>query len=234
MKNTNFIPTWLYIKQHNITGLRYFGKTTKDPVTYNGSGKYWKDHIKKHSNDVTTVWCELFTDKNQLIEYALKFSSDNNIIESNEWANLILENGIDGNVPGNKRTQETKIKLSLAHKGQNAWNKGIPRTKEVKDAISRANTGKDAWNKGIPCDDKIKDAVSKANKGKAAWNKGIPRTEEEKQKIREGRKKLLEKGFVPYNKGKKESILICEHCKKSIGGQGNYKRWHGDNCKLKL
>ena len=26
-----FKPTWLYIKQHNTTGLKYFGKTTKDP-----------------------------------------------------------------------------------------------------------------------------------------------------------------------------------------------------------
>ena len=36
-------PTYLYVKQHNKTGLKYFGKTTKkDPLKYKGSGLYWK------------------------------------------------------------------------------------------------------------------------------------------------------------------------------------------------
>lgn len=35
----NFVPPWLYIKQHNQTGLKYFGKTIrKDPKKYKGSG----------------------------------------------------------------------------------------------------------------------------------------------------------------------------------------------------
>ena len=180
------IPTWLYIKQHNKTGLKYFGKTTKDPYKYRGSGKYWKDHIRKHGNDVKTIWCELFDNKEILTEYAMKFSKENNIVESDEWANLILENGIDGNVPGNKASAELRQKLSQAHKGQVPWNKGIPRPQEVKDAVSKANSGKVAWNKGIPRDNKVKDAVSRANKGKTAWNKGKSRTEEEKQKMRDG------------------------------------------------
>lgn len=233
MKTNDFIPTWLYIKQHQKTGLKYFGKTTKDPMVYNGSGKYWKDHIKKHGNNVTTIWCELFTDKEQLTEYALKFSKENNIIEAAEWANLIFENGIDGNVPGNKASVETKLKLSESHKGQLAWNKGIPRTVEVKNAVSNANKGKVAWNKGTPQSNKVKDAVSKANKGKTPWNKGKPRTEEEKQKMRDGRKRLFDNGYVPHNKGKLEPIIVCEYCDKLIGGCGNYNRWHGNNCKFK-
>jgi len=33
-------PTYLYIKEHSKTGLKYFGKTTKsDPTVYDGSGK---------------------------------------------------------------------------------------------------------------------------------------------------------------------------------------------------
>lgn len=81
--SSSFVPTWLYIKQHNKTGLKYFGKTTrKDPIRYLGSGTYWTRHLNVHSNDVTTIWCQLFTDKTELTEYALKFSSDNNIVES--------------------------------------------------------------------------------------------------------------------------------------------------------
>ena len=89
--------TYLYIKQHEITGLKYFGKTTKNPETYLGSGKYWKKHIKKYGqNFVKTIWYQLFIDKNELIQYALDFSKRNNIVNSKEWANLKEENGLDG------------------------------------------------------------------------------------------------------------------------------------------
>ena len=132
------------------------------------------------------------------------FSQQNSIIETQEWANLILKNGIDGNVPGNKATEETRKKLSLSHMGQPAWNKGIPRSQEVKDAISKANKGKVAWNRGIPQDEKVKEAVSKANKGRTAWNKGKTRTDEERQNMKDGWAKRKETvGHVPHNKGKK-------------------------------
>ena len=47
--------TKLYIKTHNKTGLRYFGKTVQEDVHgYKGSGKYWTSHmlctIKKMSD----------------------------------------------------------------------------------------------------------------------------------------------------------------------------------------
>ena len=90
-------PTYLYIKQHSITKLKYFGKTHKNPMEYMGSGKHWLRHIKKHGKKyVETIWYQLFTDKNKLIEYALNFSKENNIVESNNWANLKNENGLDG------------------------------------------------------------------------------------------------------------------------------------------
>ena len=123
-------PTWLYIKQHNQTGLRYFGKTTKDPLTYSGSGTHWKRHIKKHGIDnVITVWCQLFTDKNELQEYALRFSDENNIVESKAWANLKPENGLDGALPGSTASDKTKALLR---------SKGAP----AKDAVTGEKLGK--------------------------------------------------------------------------------------------
>ena len=94
-----FKPTWLYIKQHNTTGLRYFGKTTKDPKVYLGSGKYWLRHLKEHSEDITTVWCEEFTNMDQLVEFATFFSEFHDIVDAVDsrgkkiWANMIPENG---------------------------------------------------------------------------------------------------------------------------------------------
>ena len=55
MLNINmFKPTYLYIKTHNITGLKYFGKTTGDPYTYFGSGTKWLNHLNVYGKDVTT------------------------------------------------------------------------------------------------------------------------------------------------------------------------------------
>ena len=94
-----FKPTILYIKRHNVTGIRYFGKTSKiDKVyEYNGSGTYWKQHLKKHGYDVSTEWVsEIFTDRELLEDFALLFSELFNIVGSDEWANLVSENGLDG------------------------------------------------------------------------------------------------------------------------------------------
>jgi hypothetical protein len=94
--NIYFKPTYLYIKQHNDTGLKYFGKTTSNPEKYKGSGLYWTAHLKSHGNNVSTIWYERFNDKESLTEYAIAFSKENNIVESTEWANLKPENGLDG------------------------------------------------------------------------------------------------------------------------------------------
>ncbi len=121
-----FKPTWLYIKQHNITGLKYFGKTTrKNPNGYRGSGSYWKNHLRKHGKDISTTWCQLFENRDELIEYATKFSIENNIVDSLEWANLAIENGIDG-----------------AISGQVPWNKGKKASNEHKQNQSKAQLGK--------------------------------------------------------------------------------------------
>lgn len=112
-------PTYLYIKKHNITGLKYFGKTIRDPLKYKGSGRYWLAHLKQYGNHVTTEWYQLFDDEKILSEYAIKFSKDHNIVESMEWANLVIENGINsGGKAGVIRSSETKQKISNARKGK--------------------------------------------------------------------------------------------------------------------
>ena len=83
---------YLYVKTHNQTGLKYFGKTTrKDPFKYKGSGIRWRRHLAKHGNDVNTNIIASFEDHECAKEFAIKFSLDNNIVESSEWANLKIE-----------------------------------------------------------------------------------------------------------------------------------------------
>jgi hypothetical protein len=161
-------PTVLYIKQHSVTGLKYFGKTTaKDPYKYKGSGTDWKLHLKEYGSEhiITTHVFGPFTDSIVISEFALAFSRDNHIVESKDWANLKEENGLDGVVAGTKRgphSEETKQKISDA-------NKGKPLSAETKQKMSDAKKGK-------PRSDETKQKMSDAMKGK-------PKSTETKQKI---------------------------------------------------
>ena len=92
-------PTYLYIKEHSITGLKYFGKTTtKDPYKYKGSGVDWGLHLKQNGKEhvITTHLLGPFTDAADISEFALFFSEEFDIVASKDWANMKEENGLDG------------------------------------------------------------------------------------------------------------------------------------------
>lgn len=157
-------PTWLYIKQHNITGLKYFGKTTqKDPIKYKGSGVRWRNHLEKHGEDVTTIWVQLFEDKQQLTEYALKFSIEHNIVESIDWANLKIEDGLSGG-RDSKHSDESKRKMSEARKKQVF-------SAETKQKMSNSKKGKQSPTLGMkfpnrpPISNETRKKLSEVKKG---------------------------------------------------------------------
>jgi hypothetical protein len=94
------------------------------------------DYIYKLTGMTSPLhWSQLFDDKQTLIDYALSFSTENKICESNEWANLKPENGLDGGCIGTHRLQSTKDKLSKANKGKKHSDK-------TKEQISNSNKGK--------------------------------------------------------------------------------------------
>lgn len=168
--NATYTPTWLYIKQHNSTGLKYFGKTTsKDPYKYTGSGTYWKRHLKDHGYDFTTIWCQQFFDEQSINEFALLFSKVNNIVESNEWANLIVEDGISGGGVkgrnlGRKATSETRRKMSENHNPNRK-----PHSDETKKRMSAAA-------KGRRFSDSTRAKMSEARRNKKWWTNGKSET----------------------------------------------------------
>jgi len=136
-----FKPTYLYIKTHNKTGLKYFGKTIKNPFKYRGSGLHWTRHLKAHGNDVTTEIVGLFTDEKECITAALEFSEAHNITLSEEWANLKPENGLDG---GLSTVVAVKIKKTLLEKYGAGYYRNIAsqntnrHSEEVKKKISES------------------------------------------------------------------------------------------------
>lgn len=103
---------YLYHKRHRKTGLNYFGKTTKEPYDYLGSGKYWRRHLNKHGIDVETINVWEFNEQEECTKFALCFSKENNIVESKEWVNLKDEDGKDGGDPGPiGRKKDIRIKI---------------------------------------------------------------------------------------------------------------------------
>ena len=88
---------YLYVKTHNVTGLKYLGYTTsKDPHKYTGSGTYWKSHLKVHGKNFSTEIIFESNSKDSISEKGIYYSNLWNVVESNEWANLKPESGEGG------------------------------------------------------------------------------------------------------------------------------------------
>lgn len=101
-------PVHLYVKTHRATGLKYFGRTTRDPHSYLGSGAYWLRHIEKYGNNVETVVLGTFSDPAKLRAAATDFSERYDVANSFRWANLLPEDGsINGKgwLPGQDHSQ---------------------------------------------------------------------------------------------------------------------------------
>jgi hypothetical protein len=204
-------PTYLYVKRHTITGKCYFGKTTSsDPIKYKGSGKHWNLHIKKHGCEyVETLWYKLFTNRDECVKEALKFSKENNIVDSELWLNLIPENGLDGpgRVKGYKMSQESRDKLSKSRIG-------IKMSEEQKAKVSAQ------W-KGRIITTKHREAISSAHTGKLVSTETCTKLSiAAKNRSQEWREK---------QKFAQSKRLTCPHCSKD-GGFSAMKRWHFDNC----
>ena len=219
-------PTVLYIKQHSITGLKYFGKTTtKDPYKYKGSGVDWIPHLKEYGSEhvITTIVFGPCTDSEVISEFALSFSRDNNIVESKDWANRKIENGLDGAVKG---APSPKKGIPTNKPSPKKGKPGKPHSDESKQKMSDANRGKPARNKGVPHSIKTKQKMSDAKKGRPSSLKGRPSS----LKGRPSPKKGKPSGKQQNPSGPRPKVE-CPHCGK-IGGGGAMAQWHFDNCRM--
>jgi hypothetical protein len=217
----------LYIATHNKTGLKYFGKSerylTEEELQskYHGSGSLWKRHLEEFGDDVTMKVIGTY-ELETASKIALKFSEENDIVQSKEWANLIPEDCyVGGGDPktgltyeeyyGKERAKEIKAKLSRV------------KSTEERQKISEALTNREGPNKGKQFSSEWKQKMSLA----ASERERSPLSEETKRKISEAKK-----GKPSSMLGKKHKIVICPHCNKE-GAINGMKQWHFDNCKMK-
>jgi hypothetical protein len=194
-----FYPTHLYIKTHNKTGLKYFGKTTKDPYRYRGSGKRWLAHLKKHDTDISTDVLGYYINKQECLDAAMAFSKENNIVESVEWANMIDENGVDGGATrfgphsdatkkkissaqiGKKLSEEVKNKIKESRKLQDMSHMKKTKSEEHRQKISKSLTGRNRSPESIA---KTADALRGRKRPEAAeWMKHRVVSDDTKNKM---------------------------------------------------
>jgi hypothetical protein len=181
MSKAEFKPTLLLVMSHNVTGLKYFCKTSclERVKRYKGSGTRWRNHLNVHGKDITVGVLGFYTEEKRCNEAALKFSRDNNIVESDDWANLIEETGLMTGVSmkgeknpfyGKKHTPETAERLRLQKIGKSV-NKGAYRSPEQRAKISaslkgRKNPAVSEKLTGRKLSQETKDKISKAGKGR--------------------------------------------------------------------
>ena len=116
---------YLYIKR-SPKGLYYLGKTIKNPYTYIGSGLVWKAHLSENnftSKDIETRVIYATSDHKKFSEYAIKVSKKLNVVCSDQWANMVYEEGQGGNTWNHiseegkqKFLESTKRKKTDVHK----------------------------------------------------------------------------------------------------------------------
>src|SRR6478609_181101 len=121
---------YLYLKESPL-GLKYLGKTVKDPFKYTGSGNRWLNHLKFHNIRCCDLKTEIIfhsTKIEEIKEKGLYYSKLWDIVNSDKFANLTPESG-EGTF-GYKHSKETIKKL-----------KNKKASQETRDKISKAKLG---------------------------------------------------------------------------------------------
>ena len=88
----------LMIKTHRTTGYKYLCVTTKEDYEgYCGSGVRWRKHLRAHGFDVSTEVLFAHHSRDEIFKsVCLYYSGVYDVVNSAEWANLILEDGNTG------------------------------------------------------------------------------------------------------------------------------------------
>jgi NUMOD3 motif len=114
---------------------------------------------------------------------------------------------------GKKRTDETKLKMSIAKSGENHPMWGTFLSEDHKIKLSIAKSGENHPNYGKSHTDEHKSKISNSMIGKIV-------SDETKLKM------------SIHQKGKPKKLLECPYCK-LVGGNSNMTRYHFDKCKQK-
>lgn len=207
---------YLYLKTHNVTGLKYLGKTKQNPFKYEGSGVLWSEHLKKYSNDVTTVVLKECNTNEEIRYWGIYYSELWDVVNSKDFANMKRECG--DNWDDQPIPDQIKKKISKSLLGR----KHDPKTKEkISQSLLVKNSSRDKHH-----NKDRKQSVDERNMRKTL-NSGSGNPMFGKQHSEEAREKM-----AMAKRNKKQAIVTCPYCAK-IGGITGMKQFHFDKCKMK-
>jgi len=248
-ETTTWRPRSYYIFKNKTTNKLYVGQHVypMNESCYLGSGPSWVDHCKQNGGynkeNVELVWWDWFEEETLAQEWLDVFEGANPYYWiTEEWANQVPETtathmfqNLRSNPMKNpeiaKRAGQTLSKIQ----SDPVWLETVGKQKSEK--ISRtmndpkwlSTVGKQKLQK---TKEKFSDPVWLETVGKAMsekrnqtksdseWLSTIDKQRKEKEKQTKSDPKWLE----IYRK-------TCPHCGKTNIDPGNYKRWHGNNCK---
>jgi hypothetical protein len=205
---------YLYIKTHNISGLKYLGYTKNDPMKYKGSGVYWKRHIHQYGYDVTTEILFQSESIDDISKEGQKYSKMWNVVNDKSFANLCEEDGnklfgnANINFRGHPQTVETRKKISD--------NNG-------RGLLGKYGNTHPSYGHKVPSQvfKNVNSMIDK-NRRDGPWNKGKigvqSHSDDTKKRMSESASK------------KPKAIVTCPICGKS-GGRPAMTRFHFDKCR---
>lgn len=213
----------LMIKEHLQTGLKYLCYTKSEGEKYEkykGSGKLWKSHLKKHGSEIKTSLVFETSDFSEFKKEAIRLSYEYNVVESEDWANLKIEEGDGGDTVSNKVWITNGSSDKYVNRDQTipeGWYKGRS-TGAFKDRDIQRNLSKRV------------NYAQRSQSLKIAWENG-KYDKRDNTKIggnlhSEETKKRLS------NLAKTREKIMCPHCNKYCA-ISLAKRWHFEKCKMK-
>lgn len=155
--NTNDKKHFLMLKQHQETGLKYlcyhYGSQS-NCFKYTGSGKRWTAHLKKHGYKISTIIIDSKDTKEELAEIGIKYSKLWDVVNSEEFANLIEEDCNTTSEPLQrlevrlKRNEALKKRIKeegLTEKEISTREKGVKAMQKPEVRAQAARSLKEAW-----------------------------------------------------------------------------------------
>lgn len=125
-----------------------------------------------------------FDDIDLCSKFALKFSEDNDIVNSQDWANKIPENGHNNNLE--YHTKCTKAKISESISKMKWWNNGIVNSRSIERPDDTFVSGRLKFKRKSPSEEsRRKNSLS--HKGIIPVNKNKPMTQLQKDVLSNNR-----------------------------------------------
>lgn len=190
--------------------------------------KWYNSIINKASNRTTTG----YTEKHHIIPSSLGGTNDKeNLVQltakEHFICHLLLTKMVEGN---NKRKMTYAVWLLCNVRNHNQPDRYIPNSrvyqsirKQYAINISENQRGIKKTYSSFGGKKHSPESIKKQREAKLGCknpNFGISQKPEWNKKKSDSQKGIL------------KPLILCEHCGKSVGGHGNYFRWHGTKCKL--